>query len=179
MNKQLPEWVSPLLPVDQQLSPEGALALSIEIAVGSARNKGGPFGAVLLNENGELITIGWNNVVLSHDSTAHAEIDCIRRAQQKLNTHDLKSAGEYLLYSSTAPCIQCFGALWWAGISKVIVGAPKESAEQSGFDEGPVSDSLWREAKARKGIEFQTMKLTELDPSLPFIEFEKAGGVLY
>jgi tRNA(Arg) A34 adenosine deaminase TadA len=179
MSNSLPNWITTLIETEADVSPEQAMTLSVDIALASAQNQGGPFGAVLLDGENRIVTVGWNNVVLSKDSTAHAEIDCLRRAQQLLGSHDLKALGQFTLYSSTAPCIQCFGAIWWAGVAGVSIGAPRESAEDSGFMEGPVSDELWEEATKLKGIKRTILSVPGLDTIAPFKEFERLGGVLY
>lgn len=50
--------------------------------------KGGPFGAVIVKD-GKIISTAHNTVIESKDATAHAEINAIRKASKKLNTHDL------------------------------------------------------------------------------------------
>lgn len=50
--------------------------------------KGGPFGAVVVKD-GKIISTAHNTVLESKDATAHAEINAIREASKKLNTHDL------------------------------------------------------------------------------------------
>ena len=49
---------------------------------------GGPFGATIV-KNGKIISTAHNTVVETKDATAHAEINAIRIASEKLNTHDL------------------------------------------------------------------------------------------
>lgn len=49
---------------------------------------GGPFGAVIVKD-GKVISTAHNTVIESKDATAHAEINAIREASKKLNTHDL------------------------------------------------------------------------------------------
>ena len=63
---------------------------AIEEAVeGSSKCEGGPFGAIILNKKGEIITSAHNQVLINNDPTAHAEIQAIRKACQKLGTYDL------------------------------------------------------------------------------------------
>ena len=44
---------------------------------------GGPFGAVVVDENGEVLASGQNEVLSSNDSSAHAEIQAIRKTSSK------------------------------------------------------------------------------------------------
>ena len=52
-------------------------------------NIGGPFGAVVVDENDNVIAIASNTVLSDSDPTAHAEINAIRKAGKVLNSHDL------------------------------------------------------------------------------------------
>lgn len=177
--EELPDWIENIITVKSAVTAQQAITLTVSIATESALHGGGPFGALLLNAEHEIITAGWNHVVQSSDSTAHAEVDCLRRSQRLLETHDLRAKGMYFLYSSTAPCIQCFGALWWSGISGVIAGSTKETAEATGFDEGPMLPHLWEEAAKKKGIAYTQLTVPGVDFNKPFATFKKVGGVLY
>lgn len=92
-------------------------------------NNGGPFGAVIV-KNGEIIVTAHNNVIESKDCTAHAEINAIRKACQKLNTHDLKDC---VLYTSAQPCPMCLSAIIWSNIKEVYYANTKEDANYIGF----------------------------------------------
>lgn len=61
-----------------------AIALSEE----SVLSGGGPFGAVIA-KGGNIIAEASNTVTIDHDPTAHAEVNAIRKATQKLGTFDL------------------------------------------------------------------------------------------
>ena len=47
---------------------------------GVERGEGGPFGAVIVDKQGEIISNGNNKVIKNNDPTAHAEIVAIRQA---------------------------------------------------------------------------------------------------
>lgn len=61
--------------------------------------KGGPFGAVIVRD-GKIISAAHNTVIESKDATAHAEINAIREASKKLDTHDLTRM--YIIYKCRA-----------------------------------------------------------------------------
>jgi len=93
-------------------------------------NKGGPFGAVITDKDGNVIAVASNLVLESHDPTAHAEIMAIRKASEKLGTHDLSGC---TLYATGYPCPMCLSAIIWANIKKVYYGTSLEEAKKIGF----------------------------------------------
>jgi len=92
---------------------------------------GGPFGAVV-TRNGEIIGEGFNLVVPHRDPTAHAGIVAIRNACRVLRTHNLTGCE---LHTSCEPCPMCWGAIYWARISKVYYAANRDDAANAGFDD--------------------------------------------
>lgn len=170
-----PAWL-PALETDARRSPEQLMTLALDVALVSARNGGGPFGAVVADAQGRAVALGWNAVLSSVDSTAHAEIVAMRRAQRAIGSHHL---GGCSLYTSCAPCIQCFGAIYWSGLAKVYSAARKEDAEAIGFDEGPPTEGLWAHAQAAKGIEHAADFLRDDRALLPLRVYAESGGVNY
>lgn len=93
-------------------------------------NVGGPFGAAIINQDGKIISVTSNSVLEDHDPTAHAEINAIRSATQKLGTHDLTGC---TLVTTSYPCPMCLGAIIWANIKHVIYGCRPSDADDIGF----------------------------------------------
>ena len=93
-------------------------------------DKGGPFGAVITDMDGNIISVASNLVLESHDPTAHAEIMAIRKASEKLGTHNLSNC---ILYATGYPCPMCLSAIIWANIKKVYYGTNLEEAKEIGF----------------------------------------------
>lgn len=93
-------------------------------------DKGGPFGAVITDLDGNVISVASNLVLESHDPTAHAEVMAIRKASEKLGTHDLSGC---ILYATGYPCPMCLSAIIWANIKKVYYGTNLKEAEEIGF----------------------------------------------
>ena len=91
---------------------------------------GGPFGAVIVDSNNNIIAVASNTVLKDNDPTAHAEINAIRKACKKLNTHDLTG---YKIYATGYPCPMCLSAIIWSNIKEVYYGCTKEDAGNIGF----------------------------------------------
>jgi tRNA(adenine34) deaminase len=91
-----------------------------------------PVGAVLV-QGGEIIGLGWNRNITLHDPTAHAEIQAMRAAGEKLANHRLSGA---TLYVTLEPCSMCAMAMIHARIDRVVYAAadPKTGAAGSVFD---------------------------------------------
>ncbi|KAJ0962827.1 hypothetical protein J5N97_027949 [Dioscorea zingiberensis] len=81
-----------------------------------------PVGAVLV-QNGKIIARGCNQVEEFRDSTAHAEMICIREASNILRTWRL---ADTTLYVTLEPCAMCAGAILQARIDTVVWGAPNK-----------------------------------------------------
>lgn len=106
---------------------------------------GGPFGAVIVRQN-QIIARGFNNVLSSHDPTAHAEIDAIRKASLTLGTHDLSDC---TIYTSCEPCPMCLGAIYWARLQKVYFGNTHRDAAEIGFDDSFIYQEIKKEHEQR------------------------------
>jgi len=152
----LPAWIADEVGDPGRAYPtiESRMELALRLAGRNvAEGTGGPFGAgVFDRETGRLIAPGVNVVVPSTCSVAHAEIMAIAGAQQARGVFDLGSpAGTATeLISSAEPCIQCFGAIWWSGVTRVVTGARRQDVETiSGFSEGPLPED-WPKLLARR-----------------------------
>ena len=103
------------------------------------QNMGGPFGAVITDSNNKVIAVSSNTVLASHDPTAHAEINVIRKACAKLKTHNLEG---YKLYATGYPCPMCLSAIIWANIKEVYYGTDLKDAEKIGFRDDFIYDYI-------------------------------------
>ncbi|GAB4828940.1 hypothetical protein Ancab_018601 [Ancistrocladus abbreviatus] len=81
-----------------------------------------PVGAILV-QNGKIIARGYNLVEELRDSTAHAEMICIREASNILRTWRLSGT---TLYVTLEPCPMCAGAILQARIDTLVWGAPNK-----------------------------------------------------
>jgi tRNA(adenine34) deaminase len=106
-------------------------ALQLAVHARDAENEV-PVGAVLV-QGGEIIGLGWNRNITLHDPTAHAEIQAMRAAGEKLANHRLSGA---TLYVTLEPCSMCAMAMIHARIDRLVYAAadPKTGAAGSVFD---------------------------------------------
>lgn len=90
-----------------------------------------PVGAVVVL-NGEVIGEGWNQPIVTHDPSAHAEMVALRAAARQIKNYRLTGA---TLYVTLEPCAMCAGAIVHARIARVVYGAtdPKAGAAGSVF----------------------------------------------
>ena len=78
-----------------------------------------PFGAVLVDQNRTVLIEAENGYMPKHDGTAHAERLLATQACTTVSPDILKRA---TLYSSAEPCAMCAGAIYWAGIGRLVYG---------------------------------------------------------
>jgi tRNA(Arg) A34 adenosine deaminase TadA len=78
-----------------------------------------PFGAVLVDRAGNVLLEVENGYMPSHDGTAHAERLLATQACTTLDADTLRGA---TIYSSAEPCAMCSGAIYWAGIGRLVYG---------------------------------------------------------
>ena len=89
-----------------------------------------PVGALILAPDGETILGRGNNQVLrTHDPTAHAEIVALRQAGRALNNYRLTGC---TLVSTLEPCAMCAGAILHARIARLVYAAPDPKAGACG-----------------------------------------------
>ena len=85
-----------------------------------AKDKGEvPVGSILV-QNNQIISKDHNCPISKNDPTAHAEIEVLRKAGEKLNNYRLPQT---TLYVTLEPCAMCLGAMIHARIERVVFGA--------------------------------------------------------
>jgi tRNA(adenine34) deaminase len=84
-----------------------------------------PVGALIVNEAGEVLSLGKNEREKDNDPTAHAEIVAIRRAGEKLGSWRLD---DLTLIVTLEPCVMCAGAILQARLKRLVFGAFDQKA---------------------------------------------------
>ena len=114
------------------------MAQAVSLAMDNVRaGAGGPFGAIVVYDD-VVIGTGVNTVTATNDPTAHAEVNAIRAACQKVGRFHLSGG---ILFASCEPCPMCLAAIYWARIPVLFYAATMDDARLAGFDDR----AIWRE----------------------------------
>lgn len=150
------------------------MRLAIRLARENAESgRGGPFGAVV-TRGGSVIATGANEVTVTNDPSAHAEIVAIRRACALLGSFQLDDC---VVYCSCEPCPMCLGALYWARPSAVFFAGSRRDAAEVGFDDAFIWDELALDAPQRS---LTMAQMLAREGSDPFRSWEaNAGSIDY
>ena len=104
---------------EQQRLDEQFLRRSFDVARRALTHGNHPFGAILVGQQQQVLIEVENGYMPSRDGTAHAERLLATQACTALSPDVLAKA---TLYSSAEPCAMCAGAIYWAGIGRVVYG---------------------------------------------------------
>jgi tRNA(Arg) A34 adenosine deaminase TadA len=102
-----------------QLDDAKLLRRSFEVAKRAQAHGNHPFGAILVGPDGQVLLERENGYLPGRDMTGHAERVLATDACQAFPP-DLLS--RCTLYTSAEPCAMCAGAMYWAGIGRVVYG---------------------------------------------------------
>ena len=137
------------------------------------QNIGGPFGALIINAQNDIIAVASNTVLGDHDPTAHAEMNAIRIASKVLRTHDLSGC---TLYTTSYPCPMCLGAIIWANIETVYYGCTAKDAEKIGFRDEMIYDFI----KGKQSTKHLDFKQIDRDSCLSlFDSYHQKHKIIY
>jgi tRNA(Arg) A34 adenosine deaminase TadA len=101
------------------MNDEHFLRRSFEVARRAMTHGNHPFGAILVDKSGNVLIEAENGFMPDHDGTAHAERLLATKACRTVAAEVRATA---TLYSSAEPCAMCAGAIYWAGIGRVVYG---------------------------------------------------------
>ncbi len=111
-----------------------------------SQGDGGPFAAIVARD-AEVISIAHNEVLKLKDPTAHAEVQAIRKACERLGSFQLDDC---VLYCSCEPCPMCLGAIYWARPQRVYYAATRQDAAAGGFDDEFIYEQITHAPGDRK-----------------------------
>lgn len=125
---------------------EDLLRDAIELAYANVTERGGrPFGAVVARD-GVVIATGVNEIGVTGDPTAHAELQAIRAACRALRTTRLEGCA---VYASGQPCPMCLAAMYLTGIQAVAFAYANADGERYGLSTAPIYAELQKPLEAQ------------------------------
>jgi len=132
---------------------ERLMRVALDIARRSRDHGNHPFGALLVDQDNNIVLTAENTVVTENDCTGHAETNLMRYASQK---YDRDFLIKCTLYTTAEPCPMCSGAIYWGNVRRVVYGL-SEDRMYAMFDENSEHILLLRcrdvFAKGHKQIE--------------------------
>jgi tRNA(Arg) A34 adenosine deaminase TadA len=105
---------------DPEDTDRRAMRAAIAEARAARRRGDRPYGAALVTADGTLRLACGNEQVTRDDVTAHAEVMLVREATRRLGAAALAGA---TVHASGEPCAMCAGALYWAGVARIVWAA--------------------------------------------------------
>jgi tRNA(Arg) A34 adenosine deaminase TadA len=124
------------------------LKRAVEISRESRAAGNTPFGALLVDKEGNIILEQTNIEITENICTGHAETTLAARASHEYSKAFL---WDCTLYTTAEPCAMCAGAIYWANIGRVVYGmTERRLLELTGSNEqNPTFDLPCREVFAR------------------------------
>jgi tRNA(Arg) A34 adenosine deaminase TadA len=119
---------------------EALLRRAFDVASRSRAASDHPFGSLLADGEGRALMEQGNGYTSEGgDRTAHAERLLASRAAR---AYELKFLARCTLYTSAEPCAMCAGAIYWAGIGRVVYGQTEKAlkAQTGAHEENPTLD---------------------------------------
>ncbi len=115
------------------------LRQAFAVAARAATHGNHPFGAVLAGPDGQVLMEQENGYLPDRDMTGHAERVLMTRACTTYPPAFLRSC---TIYSSAEPCAMCAGAIYWAGVGRLVYGMSEHDlkAVTGNHSENPTLD---------------------------------------
>lgn len=107
------------------MTDDEAMGLALLEAAEAQASGDVPIGAVLIGADGSVVARGRNRREARGDATAHAEIEVLREASERLGRWRLD---DHTLVVTLEPCAMCAGALVNARIGRLVYGCHDEKA---------------------------------------------------
>lgn len=104
------------------------MGVAYKEALRAYKNNEVPIGAIVVDQEGNVIARGYNQVEKHTTQVDHAEILALKKAANKIGDWRLEGM---TLYVTVQPCMMCLGAIYLSRIWKVVYGvvSPKYGFE--------------------------------------------------
>ena len=124
---------------NKSISAAGREQNFMRLALEEARKAGErgevPVGAVIVDEQQNILAVAGNNSIGNSDPAGHAEMVAMRAAGKKIDNYRLLNT---TMYVTIEPCVMCAGAMIHARIDRLVYGAsdPKTGGVVSRYQVG-------------------------------------------
>ena len=98
-----------------------------------------PIGAVIIDQEQNIIGCGFNTRESTNSVIGHGEINAINEACINLNTWKLDNC---IMYVTVEPCIMCYGAILQSRIKKVYIGSKQDDIKKSSYRKYIISNDI-------------------------------------
>ena len=105
---------------------EKYMDLALEEAKKAFNNNDVPVGCVILDENNNIISRGYNQKEKEQDVTLHAEIIAIKEASKLRKNRRLDKC---TMVVTLSPCLMCLGAIISSRINKLVIGTYDDDSD--------------------------------------------------
>ena len=124
------------------------LRQAIEVSRRARAHGNTPFGAILVDNEGNVLMEQENIEITEKICTGHAEATLAARASHEYSREFLWNC---TLYTTAEPCAMCAGAIYWANIGHVVYGmTERQLLSMTGSNEqNPTFDLPCRDVFAR------------------------------
>jgi tRNA(Arg) A34 adenosine deaminase TadA len=113
--------------MDDTRNDETHLRRAFEVARRAQEHGNHPFGAILVGPDGDVLIEQENGYLPGHDMTGHAERLLATAASKKYRPQRLARC---TMYTSAEPCAMCAGAVYWAGIGRLVYGLSEKRLKE-------------------------------------------------
>lgn len=120
---------------------ESLMRKCIDVAIDNYQDGQYPLGAMVTDENGNIISLLCSNLNSGHDVSAHPEMVAIRQTCEKRKARYLKDC---YLVTTLEPCPMCTSVAIWAKMKGIIYGASQQDAIDYSITH-PESKLSWRQ----------------------------------
>lgn len=149
---------------------EEYLGRAMEVSRNARAHGNTPFGAILVDAQGDIVMEQENIEITERIATGHAECALAARASHEFDREFLKSC---TLYTIAEPCAMCAGAIYWAGIGAVayVMSERRLLALTGSHEQNPTFDLPCREVFSRGQKDIQVIG--------PFPELESEAAQIH
>ncbi|HZG83982.1 nucleoside deaminase [Paenibacillus sp.] len=124
------------------------LRRAVEVSRRARESGNTPFGAILVDADGDIVLEQGNIEITESNCTGHAETTLMEAASKRFTKAEL---WRMTMYTTVEPCAMCAGAVYWANVGTVVYGVSERTLlSLTGDDEqNPTFDLPCREVFAR------------------------------